>query len=173
MIIYIHICCCLSKKGDIHTRQISTISFPARMCLDVQGYEKFVTAVGPLGAKLHIALHYSGQCVPPDPANSTDDVGFMILRIFFASLCYNLSSMQTHRESKCTKTQLTRISHFLPFNVAKRCQRNSPDNGPRYLMTVSATFAESAHPTVEPPAPFGRRWNPDPSPGCCFWCRCW
>jgi len=70
------------KKRDIHTRQISTISFPARMCLDVQGYEKFVTAVGPLGAKLHIALHYSGQCVPPDPANSTDDVGFMILRIF-------------------------------------------------------------------------------------------
>ena len=92
---------------------------------------------------------------------------------FFASLCYNLSSMQTHRESKCAKTQLTRISHFLPFNVAKRCQRNSPDNGPRYLMTVSATFAESAHPTVEPPAPFGRRWNPDPSPGCCFWCWCW
>ena len=123
MIIYIHICCCLSKKGDIHTRQISTISFAARMCLDVQGYEKFVTAVGPLGAKLHIALHYSGQCVPPNPANSTDDVGFMILRIFFASLCYNLSSMQTHRESKCTKTILEdAINENFTFFAFQCCQ---------------------------------------------------
>lgn len=71
------------------------------------------------------------------------------------------------------RTQLTRISHFSPFNVAKRCQRNSPDNGPRYLMKVPAPPAVSAYPMVVPPAPLWWRWNPDPSPCCCFWCRCW
>lgn len=70
------------------------------------------------------------------------------------------------------RTQLTRISHFSPFNVAKRCQRNSPDNGPRYLMKVPAPPAVSAYPMVVPPAPLWWRWNPDPSPCCCFWCRC-
>ena len=64
------------------------------------------------------------------------------------------------------------ISYFLPFHVAKRCQRNSPDNGPRYLMTVPAPPAVSAYPMVVPPAPLSWRWNPDPSPRCCRTCSC-
>lgn len=108
------------------------------MRLDVQGYEKLVKLLGPLGAKLHVALHDSSQCAPPDPANSTENAK-PAWRLYFVYSAYTWSQHANEKEpTRYTVTiyKLFNIHGRFPFSEATRPSNTAPKPRQRHRLLL-------------------------------------